>query len=43
MKLKQHENSLLVHRPRKRKNYILDVNQEQKSQNLKTLHQTLLC
>lgn len=43
METKQHENTLLIHRPRKRRNLILDPKQDQKSQNLKVLHQTLLC
>ena len=31
-----------MHRPRKRRNLILDPKNDQKSQNLKVLHQTLL-
>ena len=42
MELKLHENPLLIHRPRKRRNLILDPKNNQQSQNLKALHQTLL-
>jgi len=43
MESKHPETTLLVHRPRKRRNLILDPKAGQKSQNLKALHQTLLC
>jgi len=43
MEYKHQETTLLVHRPRKRRNLIIDPKVDQKSQNLKTLHQTLLC
>jgi len=37
------ENPILAHRPKKRRNYVADPKSDQKSQNLKLLHQTLLC
>lgn len=43
MEFKQNDNALIVHRPRKRRHFVIDPKQDQKSQNLKVLHQTLLC
>lgn len=43
MEIKQQETAMLVHRPRKRRQFVMDPKQDQKSQNLKVLHQTLLC
>lgn len=43
MSQKLSDNSLLIHRPKKRRNYLADQKSGQKSSNLKLLHQTLLC
>ena len=43
MEGKQNDTALLIHRPRKRRQLVHDPKQDQKSQNLKVLHQTLLC
>lgn len=43
MEMKQNDNGLLIHRPRKRRQFAIDPKLDQKSQNLKVLHQTLLC
>ncbi len=47
MEMKQNENGMIVHRPRKRRQFVVDTKydpkNDQKSQNLKALHQTLLC
>ena len=43
MQGKGNQNSLMIHRPRKRRNLMVEAKPEQKSQNLKALHQTLLC
>jgi hypothetical protein len=43
MEMKQNENAMIVHRGRKRRQFVIDPKHDQKSQNLKVLHQTLLC